>query len=138
LSMSVTARVRLAGLVFGWLMVLGLSARGSGPADGLFRLVPPDVAATLAIEDLRGHAREFLYSPTAKRLQRQPEFQAWLAPPPFARFQHASHKIEAVLGETVSTLRDELLGDAVVLTLRAAPGGRPEEARGLLLVRVGN
>jgi hypothetical protein len=136
--MSLIARVRLVSLVLGWLLVLGLAARGSGPADGLFRLVPPDAAATLAIEDLRGQAREFLASPTAASLRHRPEFQAWLASTPFARFQQAGRKIEAVLGETVSTLRDELLGDAVVLTLRAAPGGRPEEARGLLLVRVGN
>ena len=37
-----------------------VSARAERPADGLMRLVPDDAGVTLAVEDLRGHAREFL------------------------------------------------------------------------------
>jgi len=132
-----SAVARRIVLVFGLVLALAMSSQ-AGPADGLFRLVPPEAAATLAIEDLRQHARDFLASPVAERLQRLPVFQEWLASGSFARFDQARQRIESVMGERVATIRDELLGDAVVLALRAAPDGRPEGARGLFLVRVRN
>jgi hypothetical protein len=104
----------------------------------LFQLVPPDAAATLAIEDLRGHAREFLGSPVADGFRQLPAFRAWLASDQFRRFEKARGRIEDVVGEKMATIRDDLLGDAVVLTLRIPPNGRPDEARGLLLTRVRN
>ena len=126
---------RPLGLAFGLVLGLALNARGSGPADGLFRLVPPDVAAVLAVEDLRGRAREFLESPVAQGFERLPAFQAWIASGRFAQLGEALRKVEHALGEKVETIRDELLGDAVVLALRVPPNGRPEDASGLLLVR---
>jgi hypothetical protein len=104
----------------------------------LFQLVPPDAAATLAIEDLRDRSREFLATPLADRLRQLPEFRAWMASDRFGRFEQARQRLENVLGEKLATIRDELLGDAVVLTLRVAPDARPEEARGLFLTRVRN
>ena len=129
---------RPLALVFGLVLGLVLNARGSGPADGLFRLVPPDVAAVLAVEDLRGRAREFLESPVAQGFERLPAFQAWIASGRFAQLGEALRKLERALGEKVETIRDELLGDAVVLALRVPPNSRPEDASGLLLVRVPN
>jgi hypothetical protein len=124
------------GLIFSVLLVLANVALGAGPADDLFRLVPADAAATLAVEDLRARAREFLVSPVAQRFRKLPAFQAWIATGRIARFEAARQNLERALGERVATLRDELLGDAVVLTLRVPPGGRPDEASGLLLARV--
>jgi hypothetical protein len=128
------------GRAFSVALVLAIAtiARGAGPADELFRLVPADAAATLAVEDLRTRAQEFLESPVAQGLFQLPAFQAWVATGPLARFQAARQKIESALGEKVVTLRDELFGDAVVLTLHVPPGGRPEEASGLVLARVRN
>ncbi len=129
---------RPLGLAFGLALGLALNARGAGPADGLFRLAPPDAAAVLAVEDLRGRAREFLESPVAQRFERLPAFQAWIASGRLAQLHEALRKVERALGEKVETIRDELLGDAVVLALRVPPNGRPEDASGLLLVRVPN
>ena len=125
-------------LAFAWVLTITLNARGVGPADGLFRLVPPDATATLAVEDLRDRTREFLASPVAQGFQQLPAFRAWIDAGRFARFAAARQKIEHALGENVATIRDELLGDAVVLALRVPPSGRPDEASGLLLVRVAN
>ena len=126
----------LAGLV--GLLFVGLvgSARGAGPADELFRLVPPDAGVMLAVEDLSGHTRELLSSPFAERLGRLPAVRDWLASDRSRRLRHARREVEAALGADLATIRDGLLGDAVVLTLHLPPGGRPDEARGLLLVRV--
>jgi hypothetical protein len=127
---------RLVGLACGSVLVLALTARAAGPADPLFQLVPPDAAATLAIEDLRGNLRELLESPAAEGFRRLPAFRDWLASERFRKFEEAMKRIEEAVGEKVSTIRDELLGDAVVLTLRIPPDGKPDEARGLLLMRV--
>jgi hypothetical protein len=126
------------GLVLGIVLLLAVAARGAGPADPLFRLVPADAAALLAVEDLRLRSHEFFESPAAKALFQLPAFRAWISSGRFARFEAARQKIERALGEKAATLRDELLGDAVVLALRVPPGGRPEDASGLLLVRVRN
>ena len=126
----------LAGLVGVLFVGLAGSARGAGPADELFRLVPPDAGVTLAVEDLSGHAREFLASPLAERLGRLPAVRDWLASDRSRRLRNARREVEAALGVDLATIRDGLLGDAVVLTLHVPPGGRPDEARGLLLVRV--
>lgn len=126
----------LAGLVGVLFIGLAGSARGAGPAEGLFRLVPPDAGVTLVVEDLSGHAREFLASPLAERLGRLPAVRDWLDSDRSRRLRHARREVEAALGENLATIRDGLLGDAVVLALHLPPGGRPDEARGLLLVRV--
>ena len=127
---------RLFGLACVSVLSIALTARGAGPADDLLRLVPPDAAATLAVEDLRGQARELFGSPLAEGFRRSPAFRAWLASDHFRKFDGARQQIEKVVGEKIATIRDNLLGDAFVLTLRVPPEGQPEQARGLLLARV--
>jgi hypothetical protein len=129
---------RSLGLALGLVLVLALSSRAAGPADGLFRLVPPDTAAVLAVEDLRERAREFLASPVAQGFERLPAFQAWITSGRLATLHGALKKIERALDEKMATIRDELLGEAVVLALRVPADGRPEDASGVLLVRVAN
>jgi hypothetical protein len=126
----------LAGLVGVLFVGLAGLARGAGPADELFRLVPPDAGVTLAVEDLSGHAREFLASPLAERLGKLPAVRDWLESDRSRRLRNARREIESALGVDLAAIRDGLLGDAVVLTLHVPPGGRPDQARGLLLVRV--
>lgn len=119
-------------------MVMGIvsQARGAGPADPLFKLVPPDAALTLALEDLRGHALQAIGSPILDGLRGLPGVRQWLRSDESKGLQRAVGRIEKVLATGHATLRDDLLGEAVVLTLRFPPGSRPEEARGLLLLRV--
>src|SRR4051794_16971226 len=96
-------------------------ARGAGPAEPLLHLVPPDAGVTVAIEDLREHARGFLASPLAGGLSRLPVVRAWLASDRFRGFRQAQQQIENLLGVKLSAIRDDLLGDAVVLALRLPP-----------------
>jgi hypothetical protein len=126
----------LAVLALGLILALAATTRAAGPAEALFRLVPPDAGLTLAIEDLRGHARQFLDSALADGLRQLPAVRAWFASDRFRGFQRAQAEIEKALGENLARIRDDLLGDAVVLTVHLPPGGRQEDARGLLLVRV--
>ena len=110
-------------------------ALGEGPADPLLRLAPGDAALTLAVEDLRGHAREVLDSPAARDVRGLPFVRDWLESDRAGGFRRARGRVEAVLGDDLSTVRDRLLGKAFVLTLRVPPGKTLDDARGLLLVR---
>jgi hypothetical protein len=123
----------LASLVLG--LSIAATARGERPADVLLRLVPADAGATLAIEDLRIHAPEFTDSPLAAGLKKLPVVQDWLASDRYRKFQHAQEEIETALDVPLGTLRDQLLGDAVVLALQLAPDDTPDRASGLFLVR---
>jgi hypothetical protein len=129
-------RLRLALLALGLTLTITAAARAAGPAEALFRLVPPDAGLTMAVEDLRGHARQFFDSHLSEGLRQLPAVRAWFASDRFLGFQRARCEIENVIGVSVAKIRDDLLGDAVVLTLRLPEGGRQEDARGMLLVRV--
>lgn len=120
-------------------LVLALVTRPSwavGPADELLRLVPADSGATLVIEDLRDHARTFLESPLADALCQLPNVKAWLASDGHRKYQRAREELQKGLKVELASLRDDLLGDAVVLSLRVPEGAEPDGAQGLLLVRV--
>ena len=118
-----------------WSLALATIARADGPADDLFTLVPPEPGITLAVEDLRGQAREILGSPLFERLRNLPMVPSWMASDRFRKADRAARDVLATLGVTFDTLRDELLGDAVVLSLQPAPQEKPDQAKGLLLVK---
>ena len=101
----------------------------------LLRLVAPDVAVVLTVEGLRDQVRAFTGSRLAADLRQLPAVRAWLDSEKYQQFEQSRAQIEAVLGANLTDLRDELLGDAVVLALRLPPDGPADSslARGLLL-----
>ncbi|MFI5456324.1 MAG: hypothetical protein ACHRXM_12825 [Isosphaerales bacterium] len=108
---------------------------GERPADPLLRLVAPDAAIVLTVEGLRDKVRAFTGSRLAADLRQLPVVRAWLESEKYQQFEQSRAQIEAVLGANLTDLRDELLGDAVVLALRLPPEGPADSslARGLLL-----
>ena len=113
---------------------------GARPADALLRLVPPDAAVVVTVEGLRDQVRAFTRSRLAADLWQLPAVRAWLDSEKYQQFEQSRAQIEAVLGANLTDLRDELLGDAVVLALRLPPEGPADAslARGLLLFRARN
>ncbi|MFO0954908.1 MAG: hypothetical protein U0835_27845, partial [Isosphaeraceae bacterium] len=114
----------------------GVASWAAGPADPLLRLVPTDVGLTFALEDLQGHARTTFRTPLIEGLSRLPAVEAWRQSDDFRGMRRSIAKLEAVLGADFARIRDGLLGEAVVLTLRLPAGAGPDAARGLLLARV--
>lgn len=114
------------------------TAPGAGPADPLLRLVPADAGATLVVEDLKGTARDVLQSSLFEGVCQLPVVREWLESGRFREVHDALGKVDQALGEKVHVIRDDLFGEAFILTLHVPKGGRPDEARGLLLVRVPN
>ena len=114
------------------LLAVLLGSPAQGPADALLRLAPADSGATLVVEDLRIRAPEALDSPLARRLLALPAARSLRASPRFADLRRAGADIERALGVDLPTIRDRLLGTAVVLALIPAEGA----PGGLLLARV--
>jgi hypothetical protein len=91
----------------------------------------------VTVEGLRDHANAFLNSRLAVDLQQLPEVKEWFASEKFRQLESSRAHIETVVGANITDLRDELLGDAVVMALRL-PAQAPadaSQARGLLLVK---
>jgi hypothetical protein len=101
----------------------------------LLRLVPRDAGLTLVVSDLRSHVREVAGSPLAKAFWELPSVKVWRDSEGGRKFARAREHIERSLGTPIATIRDDILGDAVVLALHLAPDAPPEAARGLLLIR---
>ncbi len=130
-----------------WLHLLALAAllgigwitpaHASRPADDLLQLAPPDATAILVVEGLREHAAIVESSSLLRDLRQLPAVRAWLASDRKAQFDRSCQDIARVLGiDDVSMVRDEILGDAVVLVLTTEPGAGPDPARGMVLTRV--
>jgi hypothetical protein len=105
------------------------------PANELLRFVPADVTFCVVLRDLRGHAAALQSSPLAKHLRDSPLGVALKATPEWGQLEKANRFLEKFLGLRAEQLRDDILGDAVVLAYRAGPPGKPQQEEGLLLVR---
>jgi hypothetical protein len=133
---------RLAQVTLALLFVLLLPFAGAAPpdprpAEKLMRLVPPDMAVVVTVEDLRGHASAFLKSRLAEEFWRLPAVRAWFASDNYQHLERARSQIERLLDANLTDVRDELLGDGVILALRLPPEAPANAslARGLLLVQ---
>ena len=82
----------------------------------------------VTVEGLRDQANAFLKSRLAADLQQLPAVKEWFASEKFRQFESSRAQIETLLGANLTELRDELLGDAVVMALRLPAGcsGRRE------------
>jgi hypothetical protein len=110
------------------------AARAQAPREELVRLVPDDVALCLVINDLRGQHDKLLRSPWIKRVSQSPLGKALREAPELLRLGKLKDALRKNLGVTWPQLRDEILGDAVVLAYRPGPPGKPEQEEGLLLL----
>ena len=113
---------------------------GTKRVDAVLRLVPPDAAVVLTVEDLRDQLRAFRSSRLFAGLKDLPALKAWLESDKGRQLSRSRDQIEAALGVKLAEICDDLLGDAVVLALRVPPEGAadPGQARGLLLLQARN
>ncbi len=135
------AGLRIRALAMPWLVLVAVTGAAPGdqpgarPADTLLRLVPPDAAVVVTVEGLRDKIRGFSSSRLAADLQQLPAVKAWFDSEKYRQFEKSRAQIEALVGANLTEIRDELIGDAVVLALRL-PAEAPtdsSQARGLLL-----
>ncbi len=128
-------------MLFGLLLFTGVTSaiafEPARAADELLRLVPADATVVVTLEGLRDQYRSLSVSRLVADLHRLPSVRAWLESEKYRHLERSCADIEAFLGVKLSDLRDELIGDAVVLVLRLDPDAPPDpsQARGLFLLR---
>jgi hypothetical protein len=128
--------MRPAGRTLFCVLLLASTARAAGSVDDLLHLAPPSAGAVLVVQDVRGHSATLTRSPFARQLAALPAAKAWLDSDAFRQFAKARTEIESALKSNFPSIRDDLLGEAVVLVLQPGPENDPAQARGLLLTKV--
>jgi hypothetical protein len=101
----------------------------------LLRYVPEDVAFCLVVQDLRGHAADLAASPFVKSLKDSPVTVGMAASPELQKLLDVDKFLQTTLKVDAEKLRDEILGDALVLAYRPGPSDKPDAEQGLLLLR---
>ncbi|WP_337173615.1 hypothetical protein [Paludisphaera sp.] len=107
------------------------------PTDALLKLLPADAGAVLAADDLRGRWADVVGSDLAGRIQAMPAFRGWLESPGVRDFVRARDHVLGLLQTSHGEIRDEILGDAVVLAVLPSrgPAGVASQPRGLLALK---
>ncbi len=107
----------------------------ASPRDELLRFVPDDVGFCVVMQDLRVHAADLAASPFVKQLSDSPAGAALRASGELKQLDKVDKYLQHSLGVGWDQLRDDVLGDAVVLAYRPGPPGKPEQEQGLMLLR---
>src|SRR5262245_2402406 len=117
-----------------WSLCLCGESRSAPPRDELLRLVSSDAGFCVVMQDLRGHLARLERSSFAARLSASRFGQVFRDTPEFRKLATLDEHLFADLNVSWTQLRDDILGDAVVLAYTPGPPGRPSEEQGLLLI----
>jgi hypothetical protein len=107
----------------------------AAPRDELLRLVPDDVGFCLLLQDLRGHAAALKDSPFVEQFRSSPVGESVRNARELTRLDAIEEKLRKHLGIDWTSLREDILGDALVLAYKPGPPGKADEEQGLVLVR---
>ncbi len=110
------------------------------PTRELQKLIPADASVVLTVEDLRGQVRELLASRLASDFLNLPAVKNWFDSEKYEQLETARDQIEGMLQAKLTEIRDQVLGDAVVIALRLPPDRPfdPGKAQGILVLKAGN
>ncbi len=135
--MRIGFRYRPALLVFSVLSVPPWSASissAASPRDELLRLAPADAGFCVVIQGLRDQVNRLESTPVAVRLAASPYGRSIRESLEAAKLGRIDEQLRTRLNVSWAQLRDDVLGDAVVLTYTPGPPGHPDAEVGLLLV----
>src|SRR5262245_10422085 len=116
------------------LLTLLASSSPAGPREELLRLVPEDVGFCIVLQELRGHSDRLATSPFLTDLLTSPLGDAVRAAPEARQLLALKKHLAKSLGVDWDELRDEVLGDAVVLAYRPPTPQQPGREQELVLV----
>jgi hypothetical protein len=114
--------------------VLAAPLHAATPREQLLRYVPEQVGFCLVLNDLRGHGEALAASPFVAQFARSPLGKELAAAAEVAQLAKIEKDLKDLLGLDSKQLRDEILGDAVVLAYRPGPPDKPEQEQGMILL----
>jgi hypothetical protein len=109
-------------------------AQESASAELLHR-VPTGIGLCIVVNDLRGNGDRLLQQSWFKKIEENPLIRAVLQSKEMAEIAKVRGKVETQLGVDLLRIRDDILGDAIVLGHQSTTPGRPEGDRGIVLVK---
>lgn len=115
-------------------VLAGGPASAAGPRDELLRFVPPDVAFCVLLQNLRQHGNDLAASPFVAKAAQSPLGRAAEGLAEVRQLLKFGGDVERFTGLSPQRLRDDVLGDLVVLAYQPGPPGKPEQEAGLVLV----
>lgn len=104
------------------------------PRDELLRLVPENVHFCLLLQDLRAHLDDFAASPFLEAFNESPLGHKSRALPIDQPLGEVGGVLREHLGLSLKQLRDDFLGDAVVIAYRGGTVENPNREQGLILL----
>jgi hypothetical protein len=107
----------------------------AAPRDELLRLVPDDVGFCLLLQDLRGHAAALRDSPFIEQVRASALGEMLRGAKEIKRLDAVEDKLRQHLDIDWTRLREDILGDALVLAYKPGPPGKEDAEQGLVLVR---
>jgi hypothetical protein len=109
-------------------------AQAPSPREELLRHVPKDLGLCFVLNDLRGHAANWERSDWIKALKESALGQAFFAAPELKELLRFEQGLKKDLDIDWPTLRDDVLGDAVVFAYQPGSSSKPQDEQGVLLV----
>ncbi|HEY1380460.1 MAG TPA: hypothetical protein VGF55_26905 [Gemmataceae bacterium] len=97
-------------------------------------MAPADAGFCVVVQGLRDQVARLEKSPFAARLAASPYGKAVRESPEVRKLAHIDEQLRTHLNVSWAQLRDDILGDAVVLAYTPGPPDHPEAEQGLLLV----
>lgn len=129
---------RLAAWLLLGSLLLSAPLRAATPREELLRLVPDSVGFCLVLQDLRGHSAALRDSPFVEQLRLSPFAATIRKSEQLKKLDRFEAMMQEKLGFDWTRLRDDILGDALVLAYRPGPPGQPEQEQGVFLLRARN
>jgi hypothetical protein len=126
-------RLLLVGLT-ALVVVSPCLAQEPSPREELLRLVPPDAGFCLLVSNLRERAKSLDEAAWYRALCASPIGQMLAAAPEAKKLAKQESELRQTLQIGWEQLRDDILGDLVVVAYRQGPPDRPEDEDGLFLL----
>ena len=104
------------------------------PRDDLLRLVSPDTAICLVVQNVRERSKTVAASPLAAWVSEKYR-PALGAAPELQKLKDVETLFSTFLGVSLTDLRDDIFGDAIVLTYTPGPVGKPEAEQGCVMLK---
>jgi hypothetical protein len=115
-------------------LLLGSGVVSASPRGDVLRYVPADSALCVLLEGMRERGNALAASPFLAKLKQTPLGKSASALDEVKKLLALETQIERVTGLSSQALRDDVLGDLVVLAYKPGPPGKPEQEQGLVLV----
>jgi hypothetical protein len=124
-----------------WLALLPLLFCGAGlvsaasPRGQLLRYVPDDTALCMLLEGMRERGNALALSPLVTKLSESPLGKNASGLEEVKKLLALEKQVERFTGLSPQKLREDVLGDLLILAYKPGPAGHPEQDQGLVLLQ---